>query len=117
MSDNISNYAGKKYYPMRELGFDDWAELLSITAAQAAKLTAVRAWSGIDPTGGDARIVFDCCFNDISSACVLSVYGAMDIGSKMLIIDSGTVRIAYKVAKSSTAVIGDWYFEELTVTT
>lgn len=115
MSDNLGNYAGEKYYPWRELGFDSWADLLAITAAQAAQLTAVVAHSGIDPTSGEKRIVFSAMFDDSSSACTLTVYGNMDKGSRLLIVDTGTVRVAYKVAKSSTAVVGDWYYEDLTV--
>jgi hypothetical protein len=116
MGDNLSNYAGNKYYPWRELGFDSWADLLGLTEAQAKKLTAVRAFSGIDPTSGEKRIVFDAAFID-TGAITLTDYGAMDIGSRLLIKDSGTVRVAFKVAKSATAVNGDWYYEDLTVVT
>ena len=116
MGDNLSNYAGPKYYPWRELGFDSWADLLGLTAAQAAKLTAVVAQSGIDPTTGEKRIVWHAHYTD-TGAIDLTVYGNMDIGSEIVIDDSGTTRIVKKIAKSATAVIGDWYYVNLTVVT
>lgn len=115
MSDSLGVSAGKKYYPMRECGFDDIGELLNITAAQAAALSQVRAWSGKDPDG-NLKIVWEAVFNDTGSAFSPTVYQNMDIGSSILVIDSGTVRKVWKVAKSATAVVGDWYYEELTVT-
>ena len=115
MGDNLGNYAGNKYYPWRELGFNSWADLLGITEAQAKRLTAVVAQSGIDPTSGEKRVVFAATYISTTVACDLTVYGNMDIGSRILIKDTGTVRVAYKVAKSATAVVGDWYYEDLTV--
>ncbi len=114
MGDNLGNYAGNKYYPWRELGFESWADLLELTEAQAKKLTAISAKSGIDPTTGEKRIVFQATFVD-SGAITLTDYGAMDIGSEILVKDSGTLRIAKKVAKSASAVIGDWYYVNMTV--
>lgn len=114
MGDSLGNYAGNKYYPMAPLYLDSFADLLGITAAQAAKLKDVCAFSGIDKTSGEKRVVYFATYVD-TGAIDLTVYGAMDIGSELLVLDSGTYRIAKKVARSSTAVIGDWYYVNLTV--
>lgn len=115
MSDNLGVAAGNKYYSMREMGFADIGEQLNISAANAAKLSRVRAWSGKNPSTGVQEIVWDAMFDSSAEAIDLTVYGNMDIGSRLLIHDSGTVRLAYKIAKSSTAVVGDWYYVNLTV--
>jgi hypothetical protein len=115
MGDSLGVGAGIKYYPMRELGFDDIGELLNISAANANLLSAVRAWSGKDPDSGAQVIIWNAAFNDTSVAIDLTVYGNMDIGSMLFIKDSGTYRLAYKAAKSTTAVVGDWYYVNLTV--
>ena len=115
MGDNLAVSAGNKYYPMREIGFDDIGELLNITSVQAALLTRVSAVSGKHPSTGAKEIKWDAVFDDTSLALILTDYSGMGIGSKILILDSGTFRVAYKVANSSTPVVGDWYDVNLTV--
>jgi len=115
MGDNLAQAAGNKYYPMRELGFDDIGELLQISAANAAKLSRVSAKSGKHPTTGAKEIVWNATFQNTGEAIDLTVYGNMGIGSEILVNDSGTVRIVRKIASSSTPVVGDWYYVNMTV--
>lgn len=117
MGDNIAVSAGNKYYPMRELGFDDIGELLNISAANAAKLSRVSAKSGKHPTTGAKEIKWDAVFDNTGEAIDLTVYANMGIGSRLFIMDSGTYRTVEKSASSTTPVIGDWYYVDLTVVT
>ena len=115
MGDNLSVSAGNKYYPMRELGFDDIGELLNISATNASELSRVSAVGGKHPTTGAKEIKWNAVFEDTSVALTLTDYSAMGIGSQIFIMDSGTFRIAHKAANSATPVIGDWYYVDLTV--
>ena len=114
MSDNLAVAAGNKFYPMRELGFDDISEMLNITAAQAALLSRCSAVGGKHPTTGAKEIKWNAVFEDTSVALTLTDYSAMGIGSQIFIMDSGTFRLAIKASNSATPVIGDWYYVDLT---
>ncbi len=115
MGDNLAVSAGNKYYPMRELGFDDIGELLNITADQAALLTRVSACGGKHTTTGAKEIKWNAVFEDTSVALDLADYGGMGIGSQIFVMDSGTFRLAVKAVNSSTPVAADWYDVDLTV--
>lgn len=117
MGDNLSVSAGNKYYPMRELGFDDIGELLNITAAQAALLSRVSAVSGKHPSTGAKEIKWDAVFDDTSVGLTLTDYSGMGIGSQIFIMDSGTYRFAVKVLNSASPATTDWFYVNLTVVT
>ena len=115
MGDNLSVAAGNKYYPMRELGFDDIGELLNISSASAAKLSRCSAVSGKHPTTGAKEIKWNAVFDSTGEALTLTDYSGMGIGSHLFIMDSGTYRLAVKAANSASPAIGDWYYVNLTV--
>jgi len=114
MGDNLSVAAGNKYYPMRELGFDDIGELLNISAVNASELSRVTAWSGKHPTTGAKEIKWNAVFLDTTVGLTLTDYSAMGIGSQIFIMDSGTYRVAYKVLNSTTPATTDWFYVNLT---
>jgi hypothetical protein len=108
--------AGVKYKFLREVDTDRWQDLLSLSAADAAKLTNVHAWGGLDEINNQNVVVY--MANYVGSGAIdLTDYGAMDIGSIIIDTTAATKCLYVKIAKSATAVVGDWYYVNLTQVT
>ncbi|MDD5353209.1 MAG: hypothetical protein PHS93_08630 [Candidatus Omnitrophica bacterium] len=108
----MTMYAGKKPKWAREVDVDNYQDIFELTAAAAQSLHIVVGHSVTDPDGSKQIIVEAVSLE--TSALTLTNYAKFPAGSSIFMPKITTPTKYWKCASSDTAVVGDWYKEELT---